>query len=286
MHKESFYSNKIKKDIKLVLISDIHYYKGYNYKILNKIYNQIKKAKPDYICIPGDIVDRSKINNIDCQTLFDWLESIASFAPTIITLGNHDIKDGERHNWKYNCNVEYINGLKTLKNVYLLEDTKKDFNNITFYGFNLSYKYYEEDDELYDTFITEVNDMNPKFKDNNYNIILFHSPKNIYKYLKDNKNHPFNKCDLILSGHMHNGCLPYWFTHFINKVFKTNISLVSPLRTLFPKYAQGKIYNDIKDGYVYEGINKLSKCTKKFHKFDFIYSKNIQIITIKKNTND
>ena len=94
----------------------------------------------------------------------------------------------------------------------------------------------------------------------------------------------FNKCDLILSGHMHNGCLPYWFSKFINKTFKTSRSIISPLRTILPKYSQGKIYNDIKDGFVYEGINKLSKCTKNFHKFDFIYSKNIQLLTIKKNT--
>lgn len=285
MHNDTFNTNKnIKKDIKIALLSDIHYYKGYNKKILNKIYNQIKKTQPDYICIPGDIVDRSKINNIDCKTLFSWLESISSFAPTIITLGNHDIKDGERHDWKYNCNVEYINGLKTLKNVYLLEDTKKDFNDISFYGFNLSYKYYEDDDELYETFESEVKDLNPNFNNNNYNVIVFHSPINIYKFIKNNNKHPFNKCDLILSGHMHNGCLPYWFSKFINKTFKTSRSIISPLRTILPKYSQGKIYNDVKDGFVYEGINKLSKCTKKFHKFDFIYSKNIQLLTIKKNT--
>jgi predicted MPP superfamily phosphohydrolase len=284
MHKEIFQSTKLNNDITIALLSDIHYYKGYNPKILNKIILQIEKTKPNYICIPGDIVDRSGINNIDCKTLFNWLEEIAKTAPVLISLGNHDIKDGGRRKWKYNCNPEYINGLKKLKNVYLLEENTKEFDNISFYGFNLSYDYYETDDEKYETFEKEVKDLNPNFNKKDYNVILFHSPINIYKFIKNNKNHPFNYCDLILSGHMHNGCLPYWFSHLINKLFKTSRSIISPLRTIFPKYSHGKIYNDIKDGFVYEGLNKLSKCTRKLHKFDFIYSKNIQLLTIKKST--
>lgn len=282
MHKENFINKKNDQNFKLALLSDIHYYKGYNKKILDRLYNQIKVNQPNYICITGDIIDHSKINIIDCKILFDWLEKIAIIAPTLITLGNHDIKDTKKRGWKYNCNTEYIKGLKNLKNVYLLEDSTKTFENIAFYGFNLSYKYYEEDDELYESFVNETKQLNPNFDPQNYNIILFHSPINIYKFIKNNPKHPFNNCDLILSGHMHNGCLPFWLSKIFNKTFKSSRSIISPLRTIFPKYSQGKIYNDIKDGYIYEGVNKLSKSTKLFHKIDKIYSKNIQILNIKK----
>lgn len=282
MNKVIFESNKIKKDISIAILSDIHYYEGYNEKILNKLYKQIKNNKPDFICIPGDIVDQTRININNCKPLFKWLENIANISPTIIALGNHDIKEGKRHSWKEFRNIEYEKKLNSIKNVFLLNDEIIEFDNISFYGNNLSFKYYEKDDENYETFKQEIKNINPKFNKENYNIFLFHSPINIYKYLKENKKHPLNQCDLILSGHMHNGCIPNWICKLLNNTFKTSRSIISPLRTLFPKYSYGKIYNEQVNGFIYEGINKLSKCTKILHKLDFIYSKNIQIITIKK----
>ena len=80
---------------------------------------------------------------------------------------------------------------------------------------------------------------------------------------------------------MHNGCVPYIFTKPFNKIFKSSISLINPLRKFFQPYSQGRIYK-IKDGFIYEGLNKFSHSTKQFHKLDFIYQKNVQFITIKK----
>lgn len=281
MNNEIFTTNKQINDAKIVLISDIHYYEGYKQKILDKILNQIIQVSPNYICIAGDVLDTTNDQNLD--QLYEWLNELSSIAPTLVVLGNHDEKSGRIGNWKHKTNKEYIKQLNNINNLYLLDDNNKIFDSINFYGFNLSYNYYEANDEKYSIFEEEVKDLNPKFKKDTYNIILFHSPINIYKYINNNPNHPFNECDLILSGHMHNGCLPFWITNIINKVFKSTRSLISPLKIFFPKNAQGRIYK-IKDGYVYQGINKLSHSTLFFHKFDFIFRKNIQIITIKKNT--
>ena len=113
---------------------------------------------------------------------------------------------------------------------------------------------------------------------NTYNILLFHSPQNIYRFLKDNPNHELNKADLILCGHTHNGLLHYTFTNFINKVFKTTRSFINPQMQLFPKYTQGKNYE--RDGYTFEGLTKLSKSTRKLAIFDKLYPKNIGFIDI------
>jgi len=55
-------SNKYNKTI--ALFADIHYSKKYPLKNLKKIIENIKFNKPDYICIPGDIIDDWKIIDI------------------------------------------------------------------------------------------------------------------------------------------------------------------------------------------------------------------------------
>ena len=80
---------------------------------------------------------------------------------------------------------------------------------------------------------------------------------------------------------MHNGCLPFTLSYIINKLFKSSRGLISPTRKIFPKYAQGRIYE--RGGYVYQGIMKLSHSTKFFNYFDFIFQKKVQFITIKQN---
>ena len=45
----------------IVLISDIHYYNKKDLIHLNKVFDNIKKIKPDFICIPGDLTDESNV---------------------------------------------------------------------------------------------------------------------------------------------------------------------------------------------------------------------------------
>ena len=40
-------------------------------------------------------------------------------------------------------------------------------------------------------------------------------------------------------------------------------------------------FEKIKDGYIYEGLTKLSNSTKLFHKFDCLFRKNVEFLTIK-----
>ena len=279
MHKEVFYTKKDIKDCRIAIFSDLHYYPSYPPKILNKIIKQIKESKVNYIAILGDILDSS--NCTELSKLKDFLTTISSIAPTMVILGNHEKKAGYRHNWHNEENEELINILKSTKNLYFLNDSNYQDNNINFYGFNLSYEYYNQG-EPYELFIEEVENLKTNLEDKNYNITLIHSPINIYKYLEEHQEYNLNKTNLILSGHMHNGCLPFWFSNIINKVFHTSRSIISPSGKLFPKYSQGRIYS--RDGYIYQGISKLSKSQKFFHFFERFYSKQISIIEIKKTS--
>ena len=279
MHNETFYTNKNIDDIKIALISDIHYYQKYKDKIFCRLLKQIKNNQPNYITIVGDILDSSNINDIN--RLINFFKDLSNIAPVIFVKGNHDEKTGYMHNWYFQENQLLIKELNKLKNVHFLDDTIYQDKNITFYGFNLSYNYYECEMESYKCFCDEVSKLKCCIPKDTYNITLIHTPINIYNFLKENKKHHLNNSDLILSGHMHNGCLPFIISHPLNKLFKTSRGLISPNRSLFPKYAQGRVYEE-HEGYIYEGVTKLSHSTKYFHNFDIFFQKNVEFITIKK----
>ncbi len=278
MHIEKFKTKKNIEKIKIAILSDIHYHSGYKQKTFDKVINQIKNTNPDYITIVGDILDIS--NTSDLTQLNTFLKNLASISTTLVVLGNHDEKTGKMHNWTYERNQNLIDMLKNINNLHLLKDETFTENNITFYGIDFSYKYYEKDYEKYESFCTEIKDKKCLIPNDTYNITLIHTPINIYRYVKENPNHNINKTDLFLSGHMHNGCLPFWITNAINKLFKTSRSIISPVRKFFPKYSQGRIYE--RDGYIYEGLTKFSKSTKLFHILDNFYHKQITIIEIEK----
>jgi predicted MPP superfamily phosphohydrolase len=278
MHNEIFTTNKNINETKIALLSDIHYHSNYNKKIFDKIIKQIKNNKPNYITIVGDILDSSNTTKLDKLKYF--LEEISKISPVIVVIGNHDEKKGEMHKWKFEPSKRLITLLNSIPNIHLLRDETYTINNITFYGVDFSYKYYEKDYETYESFCNEIKEKKCNIPKNTYNITLIHSPINIYNFIKKNPKHKLNNSDLILSGHMHNGCLPFWISHLLNKTFKTSRIIISPTRKIFPKYAQGRIYE--RDGYVYEGLVTFSNSTKLFNKLDIFFHKQVAFITIKK----
>ena len=241
-HIETFITTKNINNIKLAIFSDLHYCEKFNIKLLDKIENQINKVQPNYICIVGDIIDDAKVTKLDNLTKF--LSNLTKIAPVICVLGNHDEKSGYLWNWKYLKNTILIDELNKIDNLHLLEDSTFKDNNITFYGFNFSYKYYHVK-ETYEAFIEEANLLKTKLDKDNYNIVLFHSPINIYRFINEHPEHELAKADLVLNGHTHNGMFPFWLSYPINKISKSNIGIVSPEKRLFPKMAQGRIYRTL-----------------------------------------
>ena len=276
MNITKFYTNKKIKQTRLAILSDIHYYSGYPIKQLNKFIEQTKEGNPDYIVIVGDTIDDS--GESDFKTLREFLTKLSSIAPTLVVIGNHELKNRYRRHWRPMANQDYIDLLKSIDNITFLSDKSYKKDNLNFYGFNLSFNHYEILDEEYNSFCEEVSRLSPNLEDDNYNIILYHSPINIYKYLENNPKSNLNKANLILCGHMHNGLLHYTFTNLINKLFKTTRSFVSPHMKFFIKYAQGKNYE--RDGYTFQGLAKLSKATGFLHFFDRFYCKRVGFIDI------
>lgn len=259
-------SNEYKK--RIILISDIHYYKKENLKVLNEVLDNIKKLNPDYICIAGDIIDDNNIK--DKELLVEWFKKLSKVSKVLIGLGNHDFNYNGKMTKKYDtCLFKKIDNIK---NIYVLDSKIYTDSRINFIGATLPYEYYdlkEDEDEL-------VYYMNKKFNklDNNFNIMLVHSPavianRKVMKKLKCHKN-----LDLVLCGHMHGG-LNF---EFMNKILKGR-GLISPKSQLFGKYCNG-IYNiDNTKVIISTGITKLAK-SHKIALLNNIYSSEIVVIGI------
>ena len=214
----------------IVHISDIHYYKKSDIKLLDEILNNIKTINPDFICITGDIIDKSKV--LDEDIFFDWLKRLSKISKVIISIGNHEFYI-DKKNKVFGLNEEAIKRMSIIDNVYLLDNRNIKIEDINFIGMTIPINYYNNEKKYLNSFKTDLNNL--KTIQDKYNVLLCHSPINICnKDVLKNSN-----IDLILCGHMHGGIVP----RFLRPLFGKR-GLVSPNKKLFPNYVYGNIKID------------------------------------------
>lgn len=271
----NIYSNKVEKDINLIVFSDIHYCGKKDDKKLYKLLNHVKKYDVDYICIPGDLIDST--DKIDRDKFRNWINDLKDICPVIISLGNHDIRIKESSYISF-YDKKYYESLSKLHNVYLLNNNSRSFNDIYFYGFTQSFDYYylykNESVELMKKELDEhkVTNMLP----NKYRILLMHSP--ICTTDNDIKK-KLNNYDLILCGHMHNGVI----IPGIDELFNNNRGLIAPNKRILPKVSRG-IVKDKNTLVISSGITKISRANNILIRWlNIFFPMGINYITI---TND
>ena len=227
----------------IVLISDLHYYNRKDIKHFNRVLERIKKLNPDYICIPGDLTDISYIE--DKEYLIDWLKKLSKICKIIISMGNHELYIKKQDNI-YGLNYDLFEEINKLKNVYVLDSENVILDGINFIGITLSIDYYYNSERSIDR-----DEYFKKIKGNKkyYNVLLCHSPINIYnsELLKE------KNIDLILCGHMHGGIVPRIFRKFMK-----NKGFISPEKELFPKIAYGQLKKYNTNIIISSGITVIS----------------------------
>jgi len=188
-------SSKVDEQIRLVFISDTHM--GSNSKKhLEKILLKIKDLEFDFLLIGGDFIDSSSFDLKD----LDILKIIKK--PILFISGNHEyyIKDYEKK-------------LKRLNNydISFLDNQSLKFKKINFIGIsdNLTL---ENQKKIADKLIQE----------NLFNLILVHKP-NLW-------DHVFEKTDLMLSGHTHNGQI-FPFNFFVRLQYKNIYGLYEKFKS-------------------------------------------------------
>ena len=282
-------NKKINKDIKIALFSDIHLSKTFKIKRLKQILESIKENKPDYICIPGDIVDKTNaLDKEEYQTiLLEFLKKLGQISPTYITLGNHDYLKKENQKYKEEYNIFWEKVVKKLRkyNVYLLINESIESKKINFTSYIPPYSYYykSKNKNPIKMLTKDLDNKKDLFNldDNKLNILLFHDPYYIANKEVIDK---LNKIDIILTGHMHNGLIP----NIIDKIFPKNRGLIAPNRNLYPDNARGIkiIKHKMKEItlIISGGITKISETSPKIlHFIDYLYRPQIEYLTITKN---
>ena len=257
---------------KILVISDIHYSGKQDNNKLDKLYNTLKKYNPNYICIPGDIIDDVEIN--DKEYLYEFLKKLGKICTVILSLGNHDLRSGKKiDNYRSYIDKDYINKLNNINNVYLLNNSDKSFKDIYFYGYTQSFNYYYErgfeDKNIMKKELLKYNVCNDNLA--NFKVLLMHSPVCL---VDSELSKMLESYDLILCGHTHNGMIP----PILDELIHNNTGLIGPHKKFFPKYARGIIKNK-NIVIISSGVTKLSTNSARFlNLFNFLYPIGINVI--------
>ncbi len=197
-------NNKIDKNIKILLLSDLH-----NRNIKDELNNIIKKSNPDIIILSGDMVENYPI---DANNFINMLEIFDNYT-TYYLYGNHE--DVMLNKEKYDKIIEK-------SNLILINDDSVELSkNIRLYGlflpeFLCDIKYKTKLNSSY------INDKIGKINKKKYNILIAHNPLDADLY----SDYGF---DITISGHIHGGIIDL-------PIFGP---LLSPERKFFPKYSKG-----------------------------------------------
>lgn len=234
------YSSKWHK--KIMVFSDIHYYSKNDETVLDKLLILAQIKNPDYLCIPGDLIDVNPI--LDKGILLSFLRSLAKICPVLISIGNHDMRiQGSRKYW----DNELWDSIEKA-GCFILDNCSFEDDDLKIMGITIPYEYYYEKRENDPT----IGDYIEKHLEENTDIVLIHTP-NVLNSFKNKQQ------SLLICGHMHAGLLPSVF----HNLFK-NRGLVSPRKGLFPKYCYGHIVS--KHAIISGGITKVSY-SNPFHLF-------------------
>lgn len=174
--------------IKLCVLADLHN----NKKNCEKICAKIKEFHPDYILVPGDMVNKHRAMQ---KNAVNFLNNLAQIAPVCYSLGNHEerIRVEKNTAWEnFICSLS--------KSVILLDNTSvtqtAQGNNITFSGLSLPKEFYCKG-KLWDN---EENLPELPAAPEGFHILLAHNPEYAAWYKK-------YRPDFVVSGHLHGGLL-------------------------------------------------------------------------------
>lgn len=210
---------------KIIFLSDLH---NHVYGRQNEaLFEAIKTEKPDLILIGGDMLVGKE--EVRYQEALDFVSQLPHLCPVYYANGNHEQRIKENPE-KYSLSYEEYREALRAHGVYFLENESCDVSigkiNLRISGLELPLRV----NKKFRKASVSVNDISKclgesesctgKTSTVNYRILLAHNPS----YMKAYKEWG---ADLILSGHLHGGC-----------VRLPGIGgIITPQAFLFPKYS-------------------------------------------------
>ena len=271
--KINYYIETEDVNMRIALLTDLHYYSYKDIKKFNKITDSLKDEKVDLICIVGDFIDQGLIKDLDC--FISWLKNLSTISKVIISIGGHDIVKKKKTK-EYYYNEELYSKIKKIKNVVLLDNEDLVIDNVRFIGLTLPLDYYYKYRESLIYFKKYVNNNFDTYSDK-YNILLCHTPIPLTKLKTYDDIKLLNNIQLVLSGHTHGGIVP----KFLRGIMKGR-GIFSPHHGgMFRKNSYGLVHRNKTDIVISTGITKASHCNP-FRFMDGFFDREITFVNIKK----
>ncbi len=275
------------QDKQIAFISDIHS----DVTKLEMLFQKLKELKVPVFLIGGDLIDST--NEVKRNLIIkEFLYELAKTMKIFITIGNHDMIyfDKKSNNHRGEVKSPNLDLFETLANdnIYVpqIPYNKATFNKwslnneIDISSLNLPIDYYWNKENI-SNFITLLDEVEkPDINAHKFNILLCHSPKSILT--PGTSNEYLNQFDLILTGHMHSGLIPYSL-----RKQTYGRGLVGPYMSLLPKYAYGYINNE-STLLISGGITKISSSSElgSHRLFDIIYPSELELFSLQNGTDN
>ena len=252
----------LKKQTRLAALGDVH---G-EYGKLERLKDIMRDLKVTSVLITGDMIESVVGSNFSRQKIVDLLQEISKYATIICAIGNHDGVFGpdvpeEDRDRILEENYNLWNELRNTDNVFIPELPKDvatatqvhltDDIDVCTVNMPMDYYWFKENPNEYVDYINTLKML--QLQSEKFNILLAHSPKNILngnsidEYIKELK-----KINLILTGHMHAGLIPY------NLRNKSGVGLTGPGKSIFPKNCYGVVEDEDIISITTGGVTKIA----------------------------
>lgn len=218
VRKYSFSSPKIKKNLRMVMMSDLH---NYRYGRENKaLCDAIEQANPDIIVIAGDMITARTKEKFD-KTL-DMLKKLNEKYPVYYAYGNHEQKISLYQERYGDMGERFEAALKETK-VRILRNAHVELpdTGVVINGLEVAHAYFQRfhTKPMADDYLNKLLGAPDEEK---YQVLLAHNPEYFKEYAAWG-------ADLTLSGHIHGGIVRLPFLG----------GVLSPAIRFFPKYDGG-----------------------------------------------
>ena len=200
--------------LKIAHVSDLH-----NSHLWKQAIQKLQNAKPDIICITGDMVDSSRT---DVDAALAFAAEAMKIAPCYYITGNHELRLAT------DTYEALVDGLRKLGVTVLSNEAvtlERGDAEILIVGASWGSAAYMEEQFSYD----------------GYRMLLVHDPKEFENYAAGNY-------DLVLSGHVHGG-------QFRIPLLG---GLLAPSQGWFPTYDAGLFSSGVTDMYISRGVGNSS----------------------------
>lgn len=297
--KIEFYS---KRELKICVISDIHFSYQVTDAKLNALLDKLRERKPDYIFLPGDLIDSNDMifKKSEEERLLKFLSQLGEISKTLISVGNHDFykkaskeykkRTGEK--WEIFENREFVSKVRKLKNIYYLDNAVYKDSKIYVFGFTQKPEYYNvfdkakkvsifhPVDEDVEEMLRELDEVNPKLISRlpkaRLKFALVHSPV----YLNDSRvKAKLSEFDYFISGHMHNGVVP----PVVDEFWLGTRGVVSPTRNMLPAGIRNTVKKSGDKSIVAGAVTTWHECTGAAHNLNALYPSYFMTIEFKKD---